>query len=190
VKYWRQNEDSEGGAPRVVVSGKINHTRLESLKPSSVYIIEIRGFNSAGYGPPSKHIKIHTKKPPPDRPPKITVTKLKGQFVNVTWEHVEPLSNESIIEGYRVLYKQKGMSTGTLYTTNKRYIELPLHTDVEYVVEVRAHTEGGDGAVAQISVPGNSPTRGRSQNYSGAIMSSLSLDVLPMLLLALLLLNL
>ncbi|XP_047248527.1 contactin-1a isoform X2 [Girardinichthys multiradiatus] len=190
VKYWRQNEDSEGGAHRVVVSGKINHTRLESLKPSSVYIIEIRGYNSAGYGPPSKHIKIHTKKPPPDRPPKITVTKLKGQFVNVTWEHLEPLSNESIIEGYRVLYKQKGMSTGTLYTTNKRYIELPLHTDGEYVVEVRAHTEGGDGAVAQISVPGNSPTRGRSQNYSGAIMSSLSLDVLPMLLLALLLLNL
>ncbi|XP_032444415.1 contactin-1a isoform X4 [Xiphophorus hellerii] len=180
VKYWRPNEDSEGGALWVGVSGKENHTRLEGLKPSSDYMIEIRGYNSAGYGPPSNHIKIHTKKPPPDRPPKILDAKIKGEYVNVAWEPVVPLSNESLIENYKVLYKQKGMPTGTLYSTNKRFIELPLRTDGEYVVEVRAHTEGGDGAVAQIS----------TQNYSGAIMSSSSLNVLPMLLVALLLLNL
>lgn len=28
-------------------------------------------------------------------------------------------------------------------------------TDGDYVVEVRAHTEGGDGAVAQIQITGN-----------------------------------
>lgn len=72
----------------------------------------------------------------------------------------------------QVLYKQKGMPTGTLYSTNKRSIELPLRTDGEYVVEVRAHTEGGDGAVAQISAPpGNSQTRGRTQNYSTSLLS-------------------
>lgn len=38
----------------------------------------------------------------PDRPPKITGIKIKGQFVNVGWEHVVPLSNESLIETYRV----------------------------------------------------------------------------------------
>ncbi|XP_036003268.1 contactin-1a isoform X1 [Fundulus heteroclitus] len=183
VRYWRQNGDSEGeDRMMVVVSGKENHTRLEGLKPSSDYIIEIRAYNSAGYGPPSKYIKIHTKKPPPDRPPKIIGTKLKGQLVSVAWEHVEPLSNESLREGYRVLYKKKGESTGTLYSTKDSHIDLPLHANgVEYVVEVRAHTEGGNGAVAQISIPGN---------YSGAIMSSSSLNVLPMLLLALLRLNL
>lgn len=55
-----------------------------------------------------------------------------------------------------MLYKQKGNPVPTLYTTSKKYIELPLPADGEYVVEVRAHTEGGDGAVAQISIKGNS----------------------------------
>lgn len=54
-----------------------------------------------------------------------------------------------------MLYRQEGHSTGTLYTTTKQSIDLPLHTDGNYVVEVRAHTEGGDGAVAQISITGN-----------------------------------
>lgn len=38
----------------------------------------------------------------PDRPPKIISTKLKGKFVNIAWEQVEPLNNESSIDGYRV----------------------------------------------------------------------------------------
>lgn len=63
VKYWRNQEDSEGRAQRVVVSGRENHTRLEGMKPDSHYLIEIRGYNSAGYGPASDHLQIHTKKP-------------------------------------------------------------------------------------------------------------------------------
>ncbi|XP_015251073.1 PREDICTED: contactin-1a-like isoform X2 [Cyprinodon variegatus] len=180
VKYWRQNQESESLTVRA--SPKENHTRLEGLKPSSDYIIEIRGYNSAGYGPPSKPIKIRTKKPPPDRPPKkIVATKLKEKYVNVSWEAVEPFSNESIIESYRVLCKLKGNINSTLYTTKTPYIGLQLDTDKEYVVEVRVHTEGGDGAVAQISIP---------QSYSRATWCSPFLNVLPMLLLGLLLLNL
>ncbi|XP_069551350.1 contactin-1a isoform X1 [Brachyistius frenatus] len=178
VKYWRNHEDSEGGAQRVVVSGRENHTKLEGLKPDSRYLIEVRGYNSAGYGPPSKHLQIHTKKPPPSRPPIIISTKLKGQSVNIAWEHVEPLANESSIDGYRVLYRQQGHSTGTLYTTSKRYIELPRPVDGNYVVEVRAHTEGGDGAMAQIKLTGE------------GVMAAPSLSVLSLLLVALLCLNL
>lgn len=62
LKYWRSQEDSEGKAQRVVVSGRENHTRLEGLKPDSDYVFEIRGYNSAGYGPVSEHVQIHTKK--------------------------------------------------------------------------------------------------------------------------------
>lgn len=178
VKYWRNHEDSEGGAQRVVVSSRENHTKLEGLKPDSPYFIEIRGYNSAGYGPASKHYQIHTKKPPPSRAPRIISKKLKGQSVNIAWEHVEPLANESSIDGYRVLYRQQGHSTGTLYTTNRRYIDLPLPADGNYVVEVRAHTEGGDGAMAQIHL-----TR-------GGVVVAQSLSVLSLLLLALLCLNL
>lgn len=63
VRYWRNQGDGEGGAQRVVVPGQENHTRLEGLKPDSHYLIEVRGYNSAGYGPPSEHLRIHTKKP-------------------------------------------------------------------------------------------------------------------------------
>ncbi|KAG7230966.1 hypothetical protein INR49_024995 [Caranx melampygus] len=178
VKFWRNQEDGEGGAQRVVVPGKENHTRLEGMKPDSHYLIEVRGYNSAGYGPPSEHLRIHTKKPPPSRPPKIISKKLKGQSVNIAWEHVEPLANEASIDGYKVLYRQQGHSTGILYTTSRRYIDLPLHTDGNYVVEVRAHSEGGDGAVARIHITG------------GGVMTAQSLSVLSLLLVALLCLNL
>ncbi|XP_013875193.1 contactin-1a [Austrofundulus limnaeus] len=177
IKFWRDHEDGEGGAQRVGVLATENQTKLDGLRPNSEYLIEVRGYNSAGYGPPSKRIRIHTKKPPPDRPPKILGTKLKGQFVNIAWEQVEPLTNESSIEGYKVLFKPKGSGGPTLYTTNKQYIELRLPADGEYLVEVRAHTEGGDGAVAQISIKG------------GGIIPTVSLRVPSLLLVVLLLLN-
>uniref|UniRef100_A0A8C4FCK8 Contactin 1 n=1 Tax=Dicentrarchus labrax TaxID=13489 RepID=A0A8C4FCK8_DICLA len=155
VKYWRNHEDSEGGAQRLTVSGRENHTKLEGLRADSNYLIEVRGYNSAGYGPASQHLQIHTKKPPPSKAPLITGKKLKGNTINIAWEHVQPLANESSINGYKVLYRQQGQSSGTLYTTSKQFIDLPLHADGIYVVEVRAHSEGGDGAVAQIQVTGN-----------------------------------
>ncbi|XP_041852368.1 contactin-1a [Melanotaenia boesemani] len=182
VKYWRNHEDGEGRARRVAVSSRENHTKLDGLEPFSNYLIEIRGCNSAGCGPPSKHFKIQTKKPPPDRPPKIIRTKLRGQFVNIAWEHVKPLVNESSINGYRVLYKRKGNSTGTLYTTDKQQIELPRQSNGEYVVEVRAHTEGGDGTVAQIYIP--------PMTHSGSVMVASSFSVLSLLPVVLLYVNL
>ncbi|XP_008310156.1 contactin-1a [Cynoglossus semilaevis] len=178
VTYWRSQEEGGGGAQKVVVSGKENHTRLEGLKPNSNYLIEVRGYNSAGYGPASEHLHIHTKKPPPSRPPKIIGKKLKGNSVNIAWENVEPLDNEAPIDGYKVLYRQQGQTAGTLYTTSRRYIDLPLPQDGNYIVEVRAHTEGGDGAVARIHITG------------GGVMSAQSLSVLSLLLAALLSLDL
>ena len=63
VRYWRNLEDGERAAQRVLVPIKENHTTLEGLKPNSGYLIEVRSYNSAGLGPPSEHILIHTKKP-------------------------------------------------------------------------------------------------------------------------------
>lgn len=62
VKYWRNHEDSEGEAQQVVVPSSENHTRLEGMKANSNYLIEVQGYNSAGYGPPSEHLQIRTKK--------------------------------------------------------------------------------------------------------------------------------
>lgn len=178
VKYWRKHEDSETGALRVTVSSRENQTRLEDMKPDSHYLIEVRAFNAAGFGPPSQHCQIYTKKAPPSRPPKILGKKFKSTSVNIAWEHVEPLANESTIVGYKVLYRQAGHSTGILYHTIKQFIDLPVHKDGDYVVEVRASTDGGDGAVAQVRIAG------------GGVMSAQSLSLSTLLLSALLCLGL
>ncbi|KAF7669853.1 hypothetical protein LDENG_00128960 [Lucifuga dentata] len=180
IKYWRSQEDNEAAAQRVVVSGRENHTRLEGMKPDCHYLIEIQAYNSAGYGPASQHFQIHTKRAPPSRPPRIIGKRLKGQSVNIAWEHVEPLANEASIDGYKVLCRQEGHSTGTLYTTSRRSIDLRLPSNETYVVEVRAHTEGGDGAVAQIQI----------QIKGGSSTAAQCLSLFSLLLVALLCLDL
>uniref|UniRef100_A0A674F8F6 Contactin 1 n=1 Tax=Salmo trutta TaxID=8032 RepID=A0A674F8F6_SALTR len=165
VRYWRKVEDREASSQRVVVSSRENQTRLENMRPNSPYLIEVRAYNAAGYGPPSHHFQIYTKKAPPSRPPKIISKKLKGTSVNIAWEHVEPLANESTIDGYKVLYRKAGLSTGILYTTGKRSIDLPMPRDGDCVVEVRAHSEGGDGAVAQVRISGKHQSKPLHQPY-------------------------
>lgn len=32
------------------------------MRPNSPYLIEVRAYNAAGYGPPSHHFQIYTKK--------------------------------------------------------------------------------------------------------------------------------
>ncbi|XP_054631456.1 contactin-1a isoform X1 [Dunckerocampus dactyliophorus] len=173
VKYWRKLEDSEGGGHRVVVSGRENQTRLDGMKPDSLYLVEVRGYNSAGYGPASDRLEIHTRRAPPSQAPTIIGKKFKGKSVNIMWEQVETLANESPVEGYKVLYRPQGHSTGTLYMTNRRHIELPLYEDETYVVEVRAYTEGGDGAVSQIFITGGSVVAAQPLSTMGLLLAAL-----------------
>ncbi|XP_037110368.1 contactin-1a [Syngnathus acus] len=171
VKYWRKKEDSEGGAHSVSVSSRENHTRVDNMKPDSLYLIEIRGYNSAGYGPASDRLEIRTKKPPPAQAPRIISKKFKSTKISVSWEHVKTLASESPVNGYKVLYRpQQGHSPVTLYSTPHRTIELPLHENETYVVEVRATSEGGDGAVAQIFITGGSVTPARPLSTLGLLL--------------------
>ncbi|KAI5608977.1 contactin-1a precursor, partial [Silurus asotus] len=178
VRYWRKSMENEASAQRI--SSRDNQTRLDNMKPNSHYVIEVRAFNGAGYGPPSQRHEIYTKKAPPSRPPKIIGTKLNssGTLINVAWQHVEALANESAVENYKVLYRQEGHSTGTLYTTNKQSIDLPIYKDGDYLVEVRAQSKGGDGAVAQVRIS------------AGGVSSASSLSLFVLLLVALLCLTL
>ncbi|XP_052454316.1 contactin-1a [Carassius gibelio] len=155
VRYWRESVENEASAQRVLVSSGENHTRLDNMKPSSHYLIEVRAYNGAGYGPSSHRRKIHTRRAPPSRPPKIIGTKLSysGTNINIAWEQVEPLANESTVEGYKVLYRPEGQPSGSLYTTVKQSIDLPMKKG-DYLVEVRAYSEGGDGALAQVRIAG------------------------------------
>ncbi|XP_076863304.1 contactin-1a [Brachyhypopomus gauderio] len=173
VKYWRKLKENEASAQHI--STRENQTRLENMEPNSLYVIEVRAFNGAGYGPNSKRHEIYTKKAPPSRAPKIISTKMNssGTSVNIAWEHVESLANESSVDCYKVLYRQEGHNTGILYTTGKQSIDLPLQKG-DYLVEVRAHSEGGDGAVTQVRVSG------------GGVLGAQSLSLCVLLLAAVL----
>ncbi|KAG7324106.1 hypothetical protein KOW79_012122 [Hemibagrus wyckioides] len=178
VRYWRKSLENEASAQRI--SSRENQTRLDNMKPNSRYVIEVRAFNGAGYGPASNRYEIYTKKAPPSRPPKIIGTRVNssGTLVNVAWQRVEALANESSVDSYKVLYRQEGQSTGTLYTTNKESIDLPVPKDGDYLVEVRAQSKGGDGAVAQVRIS------------AGGVLLAPSLSLCVLLLVALLSLTL
>lgn len=177
VRFWRTQRDPDERDHKVELPNEKNHHKLEGLKPDSHYYIEIRGYNSAGYGPPSAPLQIHTKKSPPKQIPRVT-KKFNRQSVNISWECVKPQENEAPVEEYRVLYRKQGESSGKLYTTRTLYIDLPLRSDGNYVVEVRAHTEGGEGPVGKIEI----------QSGGATALGSLSSSLL--LLVALLCLNL
>ncbi|CAL8359314.1 unnamed protein product [Lota lota] len=176
VKYWRKGAGNEQETKSTVVSSRENQTRLDGLKPDTCYLIEVRAYNAAGYGPPSQQTEICTRKAPPSQRPRIISKKFKGQNVNIAWEQVEPLVNESAVNFYKVLYRLQGQPTTALYTTNKRSIDLPLPKE-GIVVEVRAHSDGGDGAVSQIHITGE------------GVMAARSLGVLSLLLVGLLCLD-
>ncbi|XP_018603052.1 contactin 1b isoform X2 [Scleropages formosus] len=154
VKYWRKYRDNEAAAQRILVPNTANQTLLENMRPDSHYLVEVRAYNAAGLGPPSIHSEMFTRKAPPSRPPRIVSKTLSftRRTINIAWEHVSPLANESYIEGYKVLYRKAGHRTGALYTTGKHYIDLPVPKEGNYIVEVRAHSEGGDGAISRVWV--------------------------------------
>lgn len=66
----------------------------------------------------------------------------------------------------QVLYRQASKSTGMLFTTGKWYIDLPMHKDGDYIVEVRAYSEGGDGAVAQVRISGKTSIKYQHNTFT------------------------
>ena len=63
VKYWRKYDDTEPGANRIFVPATENQTRLENMLPDAHYLIEVRAYNGAGFGPPSEHCEMFTRRP-------------------------------------------------------------------------------------------------------------------------------
>jgi len=155
IRYWSAH-DKEAAAHRVQVNSQEYSARLENLLPDTQYSVDVRACNSAGCGPPSEMIETYTKKAPPSQPPRIISSIRSGSRYIITWDHVVALSNESTVTGYKVLYRPDGQHDGKLYSTHKHSIEVPIPRDGEYVVEVRAHSDGGDGVVSQVKISGTS----------------------------------
>uniref|UniRef100_A0A2K5MU09 Neural cell surface protein F3 n=1 Tax=Cercocebus atys TaxID=9531 RepID=A0A2K5MU09_CERAT len=173
IRYWAAH-DKEEAANRVQVTSQEYSARLENLLPDTQYFIEVGACNSAGCGPPSDTIETFTKKAPPSQPPRIISSIRSGSRYIITWDHVVALSNESTVTGYKVLYRPDGQHDGKLYSTHKHSIEVPIPRDGEYVVEVRAHSDGGDGVVSQVKISG-APTP--SPSLLGLLLPALGILV-------------
>uniref|UniRef100_A0A8B9LAN3 Contactin 1b n=1 Tax=Astyanax mexicanus TaxID=7994 RepID=A0A8B9LAN3_ASTMX len=157
VRYWRKYDDNEAAASRVLVHGSVNQTRLENMRTDSHYLIEVRAYNGAGLGPPSEHCEMFTRRPPPSRRLRVyKYVSFTRKWLYIYWDHIYNYWNESYVEGYKVgiLFRKEGERYGKLYTTGRHYIDFPMPETGDYLVEIRARCEGGDGPISQIRVQG------------------------------------
>ncbi|XP_067855986.1 contactin 1b [Heptranchias perlo] len=149
---YRRDIDTEAAAQRVRTIGYNTTARIRDLKPHTRYYVEVRAYNKAGAGPSNQQIAITTKKAPPSNPPKIWQAIYLGNYFKISWQEVKPLDNESNVEGYKVLYRRDGTVNSTLLQTMGHNINIPIHDEGDYIVEVRAYGEGGDGAVDSVKI--------------------------------------
>ncbi|KAL7867498.1 hypothetical protein SRHO_G00088820 [Serrasalmus rhombeus] len=179
IRYWRKYDDNEAAASRVLVHSSVNQTRLENMRPDSHYLIEVRAYNGAGLGPPSEHCEMFTRRPPPSRRLRVyKYVSFTRKWLYIYWDHIYNYWNESYVEGYKILFRKEGERYGKLYTTGRHYIDFPMPETGDYVIEIRARCEGGDGPISQIQVQGR------------AALGSQSLGAVSLLLLVLAWMNL
>uniref|UniRef100_A0A3Q2C979 Fibronectin type-III domain-containing protein n=1 Tax=Cyprinodon variegatus TaxID=28743 RepID=A0A3Q2C979_CYPVA len=141
IGYEESSQQTEADRVRVT-----NCTALLSgLTSSTVYLISVRAQNSAGFGPSSPSFTVTTKKPP-SQPPGAIEWNLTNSKIFLKWEHVKALQNESKVTGYKqVMYRQSWHGRTTILGTNKTSIELQVPFGEDYIIEITALTEGGDG---------------------------------------------
>ncbi|XP_008585456.1 PREDICTED: contactin-5 [Galeopterus variegatus] len=162
IGYWKDMEQ-EDAAETLKTRGNESSIILTGLEGNTLYHFTVRAYNAAGYGPPSSEVSATTKKSPPSQAPSNLRWEQQGSQVSLGWEPVTPLANESEVVGYKVFYRQEGHSSSEVIETQKPQAVVPLPDPGVYIIEVRAHSEGGDGtASSQIRVP----------SYSGGKITS------------------
>ncbi|PKU29007.1 hypothetical protein llap_20689 [Limosa lapponica baueri] len=64
------------------------------------------------------------------------------------------MENESEVTGYKVLYRTSSQPDVNVLNTDKTTAELWLQSNDDYIIEVKATTDGGDGTSSdQILIP-------------------------------------
>uniref|UniRef100_A0AAR2KI38 Contactin-5 n=1 Tax=Pygocentrus nattereri TaxID=42514 RepID=A0AAR2KI38_PYGNA len=163
VSYWKDMEQEESGKKKRTV-GNETVILLSGLDGNTAYLITVKGFNSIGQGPPSASVRATTKKNPPSQPPSNVMWIQEGNNVSLSWDPVKAMENESDVIGYKVRSKHLCSNEGpcqVMRTPNSAAV-LVLPEGGTYIIEVRAVSEGGEGAASsQIRVltsSGGTPT--------------------------------
>ncbi|XP_012508317.1 PREDICTED: contactin-3 [Propithecus coquereli] len=153
VRYWNSGGKEESSS-KVKVAGNETSARLQGLKSNLAYYTAVRAYNSAGAGPFSATVNATTKKTPPSQPPGNVVWNATDTKVLLNWEQVKAMENESEVTGYKVFYRTSSQNHVQVLNTNKTSAELLLPIKEDYIIEVKATTDGGDGTSSeQIRIP-------------------------------------
>nr|XP_054407858.1 contactin-3 isoform X2 [Pongo abelii] len=153
VRYWNGGGKEESSS-KVKVAGNETSARLRGLKSNLAYYTAVRAYNSAGAGPFSATVNVTTKKTPPSQPPGNVVWNATDTKVLLNWEQVKAMENESEVTGYKVFYRTSSQNNVQVLNTNKTSAELLLPIKEDYIIEVKATTDGGDGTSSeQIRIP-------------------------------------
>ncbi|XP_017557443.1 contactin-5 isoform X1 [Pygocentrus nattereri] len=166
VSYWKDMEQEESGKKKRTV-GNETVILLSGLDGNTAYLITVKGFNSIGQGPPSASVRATTKKNPPSQPPSNVMWIQEGNNVSLSWDPVKAMENESDVIGYKVLLRQEGRGHSQVMRTPNSAAVLVLPEGGTYIIEVRAVSEGGEGAASsQIRVLTSSGVRAKSGQLS------------------------
>uniref|UniRef100_A0A7N6BD67 Contactin-5 n=1 Tax=Anabas testudineus TaxID=64144 RepID=A0A7N6BD67_ANATE len=143
VSYWKDMEQEESGKKQRTVKNETSMV-LTGLEGNSLYRITVKAFNSIGHGPATAAVTAKTRKTPPAQPPANLIWIQEGNNVSLSWDPVKAKDNESDVIGYMV---SSLPFTAVTRTINPSTV-LSLPEGGTYIIEVRALSEGGDGAVS------------------------------------------
>uniref|UniRef100_A0A8C1M135 Contactin 3a, tandem duplicate 2 n=1 Tax=Cyprinus carpio TaxID=7962 RepID=A0A8C1M135_CYPCA len=145
VVYWEDDTKPETMG-KVRVSANQNKVNISGLREYTQYFLTVSAFNTAGTGPLSPTINVTTKKSPPGQPPLNVEWNLIGSKLTVHWEPVISLEMESDVTGYQVSASQRNRHEEiNTITTNLTSVELTLPADDDYIIQIRALSDGGEG---------------------------------------------
>ncbi|KAM9410404.1 contactin-3 [Pholidichthys leucotaenia] len=144
VVYW-EDDTKPDTVGKVRLSGNYTLVNITGLKASTTYYLSVAAFNTAGPGPQSAPINNTTKKPPPDRAPLNIQWTMTGSTLTLHWDPVVATEMESKVTGYLVLLKRHRYNDITTTFTTKTTAELSLSANNNYLIQIKAASEGGEG---------------------------------------------
>uniref|UniRef100_A0A3Q2XV18 Contactin 3b n=1 Tax=Hippocampus comes TaxID=109280 RepID=A0A3Q2XV18_HIPCM len=145
VVYW-EDDTKPDTVGKVRISGNDTVVNITGLNANTAYYLAVSACNTAGPGPQSVPINITTKKPPPDRAPLNVQWSMIGSTLSLHWDPVLATEKESHVTGYMVLLKRHRHNDLNYFVTNKTSVELSLPGNDNYLIQIKATSEGGEGA--------------------------------------------
>ncbi|KAK0131042.1 Contactin-3 [Merluccius polli] len=142
VVYW-EDDTKPDTVGKVRISGNYTLVNVTGLAGNTPYYLAVAAFNTAGSGPQSAAINITTKRP--RQPPVNVEWTMTGSLLTLHWDPVVATETESPVTGYMVLLKRQRYGDIDMVLTDKTTLELNLPASDNYLVQIKALTQGGEG---------------------------------------------